>query len=233
MEVGIIAPLNYLNLCSTNLHMAYVVFCQDKNYFNFYRNSRNVILDYSPALPRTGTSSKYPLTREIKYIHPRYVILPSIDYSWERTLLLAQDVASTVGPAGIGVLQGTNLDTLRKCYIGLKEICDKIALPSIIETIGRRDEIIRDLGIKTRVIYLEVYRNPYEEIPPEGSMGIVTSFPLRLAQESRELISFNPSPKPLNFMAGSGQLREDLAKSNIEDYVKLVKGEKRVLSNVK
>jgi hypothetical protein len=222
MDVGIIAPISHLELCNTNLNLAYAVFIRDTDYFKFYLGKPNVVLDYSPELPRVVTDSKYALISGLKYLHPKYVVLPSIDYAWEKTLLLAKEVSEQVGDKGIGTLQGADLEGLYKCYKGLKQICSIIALPSSLELISSRSSIISELGIKEQVLYLEVYRSMQNEQPPENSLGICTSYPIRLAQDGRNLTHCSLVPRLLNFRLPKEQLDEELAKSNIQEYMNLV-----------
>ena len=225
MDVGIVAPRNYLGLCHTRLHLAYATYLKHGAYLDFYRrkvSTGTVILDTSPVLPRKLGSSL--LLEGIRLLKPTYVVLPSIDYSWDATLQAARDFRKHRKlPPFIGVLQGYNLDTLERCYRGLKSLCGVIALPSPLETIARRDEIIRDLGIKESILYIEVYSDPYEEIPPKGSLGICTSLPIRLAQDYRRLEEFVPTPPPLDCELPLVSPFKELARSNVEDYLEVVK----------
>jgi len=221
MQVGIIVPIKYLNLSTTKLHLCYTTLLSNKTYLNFYKDREGtVILDYSPGLPRRPDLDK--LLVSIKLIKPSLVVLPSIDYSSNRTISLAGDfIRLSKFKKLIGVVQGLDLDTLNECYSFLRNHCGIIGLPSPLETIARRDEIIRDLGIKEKILYLEVYSNPYEEIPPPNSFGICTSFPARLAADLRKLTEYTPTPSSLDFYKDS--LVEKLVKANIEGYLDVVK----------
>lgn len=222
MQVGIISPIKYLHLCTTNLHLCYASFLlSDKTYLRFYRSREGVvILDYSPRLPRKSNLEE--LLEGVELVKPSMVVIPSIDYSSDKTISLARSfLRQSKFKRLIGTVQGLDLDSLRECYQFLRNYCSVIGLPSPLETIARRDEIIRDLGVKEKVLYLEVYRNPYEEIPPVDSVGICTSFPVRLAIDYRKLSEFSPTPPPLDF--DRKDIVEELARANIKEYLEVVK----------
>ena len=221
MQVGIIVPIKYLNLSTTKLHLCYATLLSSKAYLNFYKDKEGtIILDYSPSLPRRQDLGR--LLAGIKLVQPSYVVLPSVDYSSSRTISLVKDfLRLSKFKQLVGVVQGLDLDTLRECYNFLRNYCSIIGLPSPLEKIAKRDEIIRDLAIKEKVLYLEVYSNPFEEMPPTNSFGICTSFPVRLAANLRKLVEYFPTPSPLDFYKGN--LVEGLVKANIEGYIELVK----------
>lgn len=228
MKIGIIAPINYLNLCITDLHLCYAGITHYPRYLNYYKQkskSEVVILDSAPDLPRKYFPSE-TLFEVAKYILPAVVILPSVDYSWDRTVGISQSFyrkyQKKLKSKLVGILQGVDLASLSRCYSGLKEISDIIGLPSPLEKIARRDEIIRDLGITETTLYLEVYSNPFEEIPMGNTIGICTSFPVRLAQDLRELDEFIPTPPPLDFNLQEGKLLEELAIRNVKEYLEVV-----------
>jgi len=197
----------------------------DATYFKYYLGNRGVtlILDYSAKLPRKVDIYHYHY--QIQRLKPTAVVLPSVDYSALRTIDLVREFLGLGSyPMTIGTLQGNDLESLDECYSFLKEHCDIIGLPSPLEIIARRDEIIRDIGITGKVLYIEVYANPFEEVPPKDSLGVCTSYPLRLASEWRKLSDYKPTPKPLDFHANG--LPEGLVVQNVREY-------KEVLSYVK
>lgn len=222
MKVGIIGPTNYLELCVGDLYLCYASLLNRRTYLDFYKD-KEVILDTSPKLPRSPSITT--LIEGVKLIEPSMVILPSIDYSAERTISLHKDFVRYFGnehPKWIGVLQGSGLDSLVECYREIRNLCEVIALPSPLESIARRDEIIRDVGISETTFYLEVYKNPLEEIPTGNSLGICTSFPVRLAVALREIYEFMPTPPTLNFNLPKDELDIDLLVSNISSYRSIV-----------
>lgn len=223
MQVGIITPIRYQHLNNSQLHVCYSNFLGSKLYREFYSEVDGlVILDYSPRLPRRPNLEEY--VKRSKKIHHSLLVLPSVDYSATRTIELVKEFLPQVNSTKlIGVVQGFDLESLAKCYTFLRENCDVIGLPSPLETIARRDEIARDLGIKEKTIYLEVYSNPYEELPPANSIGICTSFPIRLAADLRRLSEYNPTPPPLNF--NKSDLIEELAQANVDEYLEVVRYE--------
>ena len=222
MKTGIVAPINYLNY-STAPYLVYAEFLTSSKYLNYYR-SKPVLLDTSPVLPRK--SNLEVLLEGVRLLKPKRIILPSKDYSPRNTIGLVQSFLREYRGSGelIGVLQGLDLDSLLVCYNFLRDICGIIALPSVLEKIAGREEIIRDLGVKEPVLYIEVSSNPYREIPPKNSLGICTSYPIRLARDLRELEEYRVTPPPLDFYIPDGKLIEELVESNIEEYTKVVQG---------
>jgi len=221
MKIGIVKPFKYLNSYKTDLQVCYATFLPyHPLYLDFYREKEDVILDSSPRLPRRPLLGE--LLLGVKLVKPALVVLPSIDYSWERTVSLVKEFLARGKPTQelVGVVQGVDLDSLNKCYSFLKGKCSVIGLPSPLETIARREEIARDLGVKEEILYIEVYTNPYEEVPPPGTMGMYTSFPVRLAAALRKLEEFSPTPPPLDFFKEN--LVEELASKNIEEYRKVI-----------
>lgn len=220
MQVGLVAPIRYLHLCSTGFYLCYADLLSNKAYLEFYkRKEGTIVLDFSPKLPRRANLDV--LLEGVKLIKPTMVVLPSIDYSSSKTVSLAREfLGRSKFKQLIGVVQGLNLDTLNECYQFLRNYCSTIGLTSPLETIARRDEIIRDLRVKERVLYIEVYSNPYEEVPPVNSVGICTSFPVRLAADYRKLSEFSPTPPPLDF--NKEEIVEELAVANIEEYLGVI-----------
>lgn len=218
MRVGIIAPIKYQNLNPSDLFVCYASLLTNRAYRDFFTGREGtIILDYSASLPREHDLDR--MIWGIKLIRPSLVVLPSVDYSYARTNYLVEVFlyGRKFKQELIGVLQGVDLESLNKCYSLLRDNCSIIGLPSPLETIARREEIIRDLGVKEKVIYLEVHSNPYEEVPPSTSLGICTSYPVRLAADLRRLSEFSPTPPPLNFYKEN--LVVELIEKNIREYV--------------
>lgn len=236
MNIGIIAPIEYLEFSTTNFHICYSDLLSSKTYLDFYKaksksKKNTVILDLSPDLPRLKINNAR-LLEGLDIIKPTYIVLPSVDFSWERTVNLSNSFVDTyddiLSPKTIGVLQGVDLDSLAKCYSGLKDISDIIGLGSSLERLARREEIVRDLKITKPTIYLEVLSDPFEELPCTNCLGVCTSFPVRLAQDLRTLEEYRPTPPSLNFNIPKGKLLEDLVVRNIGDYISAVREGVRV-----
>ena len=227
MNIGIVTPISLLKLSKLgSLKVAYSILCKDRDYLNFFRNKSNIVLDYSPVVPRKDYISLDIFTKTIEILNPEYIVVPSVDFSTTKTIDLAERLSSVVGSRGIGILQGTTLDQLSKCYTRFVDLFGVVGLPSTLEVVARRYEIIRDLDIKMSTIYLEVYNNPLEEIPSEANtLGIITSFPIRLALESRNLDDFIPTPKKLDFHYDVSSVNIELAESNIKRYIEVVNSE--------
>jgi len=225
MNVGIIRPIKYLDKFKSRLELCYASLLSNKVYLDYYSNSSEVlILDDSPALPRKPNLEK--LKKFAQLLEPHYVIMPSIDFSADKTISYVTyflKMFSVERP--VGVLQGYDIESLGKCYKFLSDCCDMIALPSPLEKIAKRGEIARDLKIKEKILWLEVYRNPYEEVPIEKSVGICTSFPFRVAQVNKRVgeYAIRPvNPVVLNFNVDD--LVDELIDNNVREYIEAVQG---------
>lgn len=220
MRVAVINPIAYLQKSEPGPYYCYAsLLLTSSVYYNFFaRRGENTILDCSPALPRKADIDI--LNTGIKMVKPRYVVLPSVDYSSRRTVSLVKEFLrnnkSKFEP--IGVIQGHDIDSTYQCYTEIRMISSILALPSPLEKIGGRDELIRDMGIKERVAYIDIYSNPFREIPPADSFGIFTSYPARLAIELRGLTEYKPTPKTLDFFTKKDDVIDDLLSRNISDY---------------
>ena len=226
MVVSIITPIEYPEFGTRTVRFCYSEFLDNENYREYHklRSSKTaLILDYSPTLPRITTSFEDHL-RGIEVVNPSVVILPSVDFSYERTIKWSKYFSSRIVTKvkKAGVLQGYDLDTLDICYRELKQFSDLICLPSPLEKLGRREEIVRDLNITTPYFYLEVFENPYEEIPPPSATGIFTSYPIRLAADLREIDEYEGTPPALDYRIKRGRLMEDLVMRNIKDYMDIL-----------
>lgn len=221
MQVSIVTPVKYQDSKYSSFYVCYASLLGGSEYLNFFTSSRKpILLDYSPNLPRGYDIGAY--CTAIKLIKPKVVVLPSADFSYSRTVKLVEASLEVfkLSQNLVGVVQGLDLDSLSKCYSFLRSRCSIIGLPSPLETVARREEIIRDLGIKEKVVYIEVYSNPYEEIPPNSTLGIYTSYPTRLAANLRKLGEFKPTPPPLDF--SSSNLVEELITKNSKEYFELL-----------
>jgi hypothetical protein len=225
MRIGVISPVRYLSRFPSKLNLCYASLLNRRVYLDFYSSVESlVILEDSPILPRRPNLAR--LEAGVKALEPDYVILPSIDYSATKTIELVKFFLRRVSiKTPIGVVQGYDIDSLQTCYNFLKDTCEIIALASPLETIAKRAEIARDLGLKEKVIWLEVYKNPYEEKPSKESIGICTSFPLRLAQVNKRLYEFKQSPgNPTLLNFDEDNLILELARENVKLYIEEVQG---------
>jgi len=225
MRVGVISPVRYLSRFPSKLNLCYASLLNRRIYLDFYSKVDGlVILEDSPILPRRPNLAR--LEAGIKALDPDYAILPSIDYSATKTIELVKSFLKRVRiKKSIGVVQGYDIDSLQTCYNFLKDNCEVIALASPLETIAKRAEIVRDLGLRDKVLWLEVYKNPYEEIPAKESIGICTSFPIRLAQVNKRLGEFNQKPgNPTLLNFDEGDLILELARENVRLYIEEVQG---------
>ena len=230
MKVSIVLPVSLLSLYENVFHLCYgEVALEFPDYANFFsgegQKGKIVILDYSPRLPRQQINSER-LWETYKLVQPTSLVLPGVDYNWKGTLSSAQSFVKEYGgrikSRLIGLVEGYDLETMRQCYLGMSELCGVIGLPCSLEKIARREEIVRDLGITQPTMYLEILGNPLEEIPPKSAVGLCTSFPVRLAAESKLLSEYIPSPTPLNFSLPKERFDLELVKENIEKYLEVV-----------
>jgi len=222
MKILVIVPTKFLKKSEPGPYYCYSSFLYDDVYLKFFQErSTNTILDYSPFLPRKPFIPS--LLEGLRKVRPKLIVLPSIDYSRSRTIELATSFLRHIKGSGIiGVVQGVDIDSMNSCYQFLRNYCTIIGLPSVLEKIARREEIIRDLGIKEKTFYIEVFSNPYEEIPPSSCMGICTSYPARLAQDLRKLEEYKPTPRPLNLEIDSKDMIEQLLDRNITEYREVI-----------
>lgn len=224
MKVGVISPIKYLNEFKTDILLCYSTLLVNRKYLEFIKNySSLVILEYSPTLPRYINLSE--LENSLKLYNFQYVIMPSIDFSEQKTLALAKVFLKEFKVKyPIGVIQGSSLDDMLSCYKFLRNHCEIIALPSPLEKIARRQEIARDLGIKEKLLWLEVFSDPYEEVPTDNAMGICSSFPWRVTQVNKKLGEFKlPPSTPLVLDFYREDLVEKLARENVSKYMEAVR----------
>ena len=227
MRASVILPTSLLGKVDNPFHICYgetallnEVYC---NYFKAQKGIRAIILDWSYLWPRRKPDL-LQLEESIIKVAADSVILPSISYSWKATVDVAQTFTKICKPKVkfIGTLEGYSLDTLRLCYREIRKLSNLICLPSTLEKVARREEIIRDLRIKESVLYLEVLKDPFEEMPPKDSIGICTSLPIRLAADYRRLEEFKPYAPPIDFVGGK-PIDEELAIANSLSYKEAVK----------
>lgn len=226
MQLSVILPTCLLKYCANPFYVAYAtIMVQDSNYAAFFKSrisaGDRVFLDYSPEIPRHRPDLGL-FKSVIETLEPSTIVLPGVEYDWQSTVFLANDLIKKLGYSGkykwIGLVEGTDFSSLSKCYVAIHGLVDAIALPSSLEKIARREEIIRDLQIDKPVYYAEIFKDPNEERPPENVEGLWTSFPVRLALDHRTLDELLPSPPPLNFLIPKSELDVNLVRSIVQDY---------------
>lgn len=229
MRVAIIAPTNFLNkyCCRTGMQLCYASqLLIDSKYEEFYRNRRKagdiVIMDSSPKVPRELMDPKSFWAAYWK-VQPQYIVMPSSDYALGKTVATAKEYYTTYKGMckTVGVLQGANLDEIKECHRRIARFSDIIGLPMSCEKIVKRIKLFNCIKFTKPVLYLEVFYNPTNEFPVNHrSMGIATSFPLRLAYELRSLEEYRGYPKLLNFGLKEEPVPE-LAERNVKEYLGL------------
>ncbi len=186
MKIALIAPIRFLNkYCTTGSQLCYAnLLGESSEYFKFYsgrvKAGDTVFLDLSPILPRK--SFNLDLYMEIvRLLRPSFTVLPNVDYATDKTLLLSHEFARDIGKGTkyVGVLQGTSLTDIKRCYKGINRISNIIGLPMSLEKVLPRTKIQEELKITKPVIYLEVYGDLVEEAPDRG--WVATALPLKLA----------------------------------------------------
>lgn len=207
MKVGIIAPTSFLSkYCNTGLQYCYAsLVLSNKSYCEFYRQRRiagdTIIMDHSPSIPRKPIGSTL-FWRAYWKVQPQYIVLPSEDFSCEKTIPLAigyqkeyKKICNT-----IGVPQGCNLDEVIECYKRIRRYSTVIGLPISMEKVISRNLFLSKVKVTKPTIFLEILNNPKTEFPDiDTSLGIVTSFPLRRSRTHQGL----PQLHPLYFLEGT------------------------------
>jgi len=228
MKAGIIAPTNKLRkycILSSLQYCYATLILSSPTYYTFYRERLKqgdiVILDSTPKLPRKYDTTDILLDAAYK-LHPSAIVLPSSDFALERTIIWSEHFQSKLKltTKTIGVLQGYDTKTLKKCY---KELtCDLIGLPSNLEKVKPRNKLVTQLQLSKPILFIEIYSDPLFEVPVDGNiLGIVTSFPIRLAYDCRKLNEYLPEPPTLDFETEKEPLPE-LTEKNISKFIKAV-----------
>lgn len=231
MRVGFFAPINYNNLCCTSTAPCYAKYIlENPNYLAYYKLKKTkgatIYLDTAPMLPRQ--TNLQCLLSAAQQIRPHYIILPSKDYDYKRTVGLALTFIQmlmeiNVKSQCVGVLQGIDINSINECYKAIGGKVSTIGLPSVLETVDSRSEIIRKLGITEPIVYIEIHANPIKETYSGKGTVMLTSFPIRLALSARNLSEYAPTPKPLNYELPKGESLMGLAGENIKAYLEEVR----------
>jgi hypothetical protein len=231
--IPIVPTLLLDKYCRKGTQLCYASVAQkDEQYLDFYsslsREGIPVLLDHSPKVPHAPVCPDL-LVEMVGRIGPSMVVLPNMDLSPERTIALSEafvsDHTELVGEVEfVGMLQGYDVKGIGGCYARLAGICDYVGLPASAEKVMARHALIQELHITGKVIYFEVYNDPTAEIPWDGNtIGIVTSWPVRMGLDLRPLDQYRPTPKPLDF--GVKRLSEEQAKFidwNVKEYARRV-----------
>lgn len=232
MKTCIILPTCLLWRCDNPFYVAYAtVMATDKNYTEFFLSQKEkgneVVLDYSPKIPR-GIPDLDFYQATIEALQPSKVILPGIDYDWKSTADLGKALISRLKKKlplieWVGLLEGRDNNSLKESYRNLPIGVSLVALPSSLEKLARREEIVRDLSIRERVVFLEIFGNPYEEVPPPTVSYFCTSFPVRLALDQRLLKEYLPAPPVLDFSIPKEEIDIHLVGAEIKEYLEILR----------
>ena len=233
VKTAVIAPTKYLeewsnsSLCWCFASRAY----QDPVYLRYHREAKHrgtkVVLDHHNLVPRKPVTYKVWIEM-IGRIDPDYVVLPDADFSAKRTVIDSTKyhrryctLRQFKGISLIGMLQGTTLVELDRCYQHLRPIVDVIGLPCSNERIMPRGEILDRLDITQDVIFYEILKDPMDELPQDPRVwAFVTSWPVRLGLSMRTLDEYEPSPKPLDLgLRTVNKLRRNMVMQNIDELI--------------
>lgn len=152
-----------------------------------------LILDYSPTLPRTtrgfGLSDMAILVKEL---NPRYVVLPCVDYSCDRTLKFSKESANYLSNCipeieYLALPQGSTKKEIEQCAVSLLTIpgVRLLGLSASLEPVSSRS--ILKLKFPC-VIYMDTYNSFEDEVAPENTKGVISSLPIRLGIEGKRLL---------------------------------------------
>jgi len=232
MEIGIIAPIKFLNrYCITRIQYCLPeLLVESKEYLNFYTScllsQEKVILDCRTTDPIRKPISSSLLKEALDKLKPTLIVMPSNAYSLSKTLTTQEEFLNLdylqtwkESRSLIACLEGTNeLEVLRfqdfwKGY--------KIAIPSHMYIVTRK------MLHGPRGYFIENRNDPYEI--PNGSGILLTSMPIRLGLEGR-LNSLGPTTSStLNFYLEEERF-ESVIDKNIEDLINHYKKEEEVVS---
>ena len=226
----IIAPKGLLKShCTTNVHVCYTKPLKSyEDYRNFYigrvEDNHSVILDHSPGLNRVAPTNS-EILKWIKILEPKVVVLPDFNYQTDRTvresfklLELIEDIEIST----VGVLQGSTLDEIERCYKAFKGNVSVIGLPAGLEKIISRNDLVHGLSINQPCIFIEIFKSLHKEKPSHQVVELMWSaLPLRLAYGGELFSSSRLSNIDLDF---SSHIVPEHAEINIGQYMRILKG---------
>lgn len=215
MEVGIVAPISMLErYCTTNIQYCFPrLLMNNKEYRSFYvarqELGNTIILDCRKIIWKR-TPEFLPVIQEaLRYVKPNLVVLPSIMYNTQETLMVAKEYLRVLPKSlsFVGCLEGTTIKEVRRCRRQLSKIkLDKFAVPSHLYSTYKDEE----------AMYLGLHTNPEELVGHSGIL--ITSLPVRLGLLGRFLTDYLPSPPPLTFYETSDKWPET-TKSNVQEVL--------------
>ncbi len=227
----IIAPKGLLrSYCTTNTHVCYTDILQRyEDYRSFYEEriakKEAVILDHSYGLNRIAPSVSV-LVNWVRKLKPRVVILPDYNYQTDRTIknsFKMLEAIEDIEVSTVGVLQGSSISDLERCYKAFKGRVSVIGLPAGIEKIVNRNDLVYILGIKQPCVFIEVFKSLYRERPRHSIVEMMwSSLPLRLAYLGEVYATNALGDKDFDF--GSHFVPEH-ADINIDQYMRILTGE--------
>jgi len=233
VNTAIIAPSKFLKSWGTQdfCWCFASIAAEDSGYLAFHKRRRDmgatVILDHSPGVPRKPVSHQL-LFEMIGRLGPTHVVLPDSDFTTEKTIRAAQEFTRRYGTLDniqyIGMIQGTTLVELERCYQQMRTLSHIIGLPSSNEKILTRNEIIEALDIDEPTFFFEIHKDPMEELPDSPTVtGLATSWPVRLGLTLRTLDEYEPTPKPLDFSLTQLESQyTEIIKRNISEFLSRV-----------
>ena len=227
----IIAPKGLIrDYCTTGTQVCYTdILYKYEDYRSFYEERRDakdsVILDHSFGLNRIAPSVSV-LVNWVRKFQPKVVVLPDYNYQTDRTLrnsfkMLEEIESESVST--IGVLQGTNLEELERCYKEFRGKVSVIGLPAGLEKIVSRNDLIYILGIDQTCVFIEVFKSLSVEKPSHSVVELMwSSIPFRLAYLGELYTTIAASSVDFDF--GSDYVPEH-ADINIGQYMKVLTGD--------
>ena len=228
-KVAVVAPIKFLDkYCITDFQVCYAsLYLDSEVYRRFYTRraiAGDIIILDNPKTLSKREANAHLLPKIVKELNPDCVVLPSTDFSSEKTIAQTRNFLRFLNKADVktvGSLQGHCLKDLKRCYKSIRKSVDIIGLSSLVERMEKRDALIEMFDIQEPVVYLDTYSKPYEELPCHSNViGMTTDMPLRLAYESRTLREHHPTPKSLNFDLEIEPLPE-LAEYNVREFLGL------------
>ena len=227
----IIAPRGLIrNYCTTKTQVCYVdILSKYDDYRSFYSERQaagdSVILDHSFGLNRIAPSVSV-LVNSVRKFQPKVVVLPDYNYQTDRTLLNSFKMLKEIESESIstiGVLQGTNLEDLDRCYKAFRGKVSVIGLPAGLEKIINRNDLVHILGIDQTCVFIEVFKSLAVEKPSHSVVELMwSSIPLRLAYLGELYTTISASS--IDFDFGSDYVPEH-ADINIGQYIKTLTGD--------
>jgi len=237
MQIGIVSPTKFLSLYSLPHHIQYCygeVAMQDTSYLRFYSSfsspnqKKLVLLDWSPKLPRSTIGFSYTDYHTIrKVVNPTHIVLPCVEFSKSKTLEWVESwISRDIHDYGrycqfqyLGIVQGSSQEEIESCARILLSFdgITLLGIPASLELVCPRES----LGLqRKKSLLLEVYGILGGEVIEKSYKGIVSSLPIRLGIENKDL-SAKCSKLELDFNYKTDSMG---IKKNLEGFVKYCGG---------